>query len=104
MEPDDLLRHARDVCESIGLGYFVVGSIATIAYGEPRYTNNLDIVIELRPQHEQSLRAIIFSSANGSLNWSRKTLASVGRARRKPVDALGFIVTVSPRLPKSSFN
>lgn len=46
MEADDLLRHARDVCEAIGADYFVVGSIATIAYGEPRFTNDLDYITD----------------------------------------------------------
>ena len=47
MEPDDLLRHARDVCDRLQLTYLVVGSTATIAYGEPRFTNDIDIVIDL---------------------------------------------------------
>lgn len=49
MEPEDLLRHVRDVCEALGVAYLVTGSIATIAYGEPRFTNDLDIVIDLPP-------------------------------------------------------
>jgi hypothetical protein len=47
MEQSDLLRHACDVCESLGLTYLVTGSTATIAYGEPRFTNDIDIVVDL---------------------------------------------------------
>lgn len=47
VEPEDLLRHARDVCESLGLTYLVTGSTATIAYGQPRFTNHIDIVVDL---------------------------------------------------------
>lgn len=47
MEPEELLAHARDVCDRLGLTYLVVGSTATIAYGEPRFTNDIDIVIDL---------------------------------------------------------
>jgi len=47
MEPEDLLRHARDVCDRLQLTYLVVGSTATIAYGEPRFTNDIDIVLDL---------------------------------------------------------
>ncbi|MEM7314025.1 MAG: hypothetical protein AAF497_12830 [Planctomycetota bacterium] len=47
MEPEDLLRHVRDICQELGLTYLVVGSMATIAYGEPRFTNDLDVVIDL---------------------------------------------------------
>lgn len=47
MDPEDLLRHVRDTCEQLGLTYLVVGSMATIAYGEPRFTNDIDVVIDL---------------------------------------------------------
>jgi len=47
MEPEDLLRYASDVCDRLQLTYLVTGSTATIAYGEPRFTNDIDIVIDL---------------------------------------------------------
>jgi len=31
----------------MGLRYFVTGSTATIFYGEPRFTNDIDIVVDL---------------------------------------------------------
>jgi hypothetical protein len=49
VEPDDLLGLAADVCQRLALTYLVVGSTATIAYGEPRFTNDIDIAIELPP-------------------------------------------------------
>ena len=50
MEPEGLLRHVRDACARLQLTYFVVGSTATIAYGEPRFTNDIDVVVELPPE------------------------------------------------------
>ena len=47
MEPSDLLAHACRVLESLGVAYLVTGSTATIAYGEPRFTNDIDIVLDL---------------------------------------------------------
>ena len=47
MEPLDLLRFVVRVIEGMGLRYFVTGSTATIFYGEPRFTNDIDIVVEL---------------------------------------------------------
>lgn len=47
MEADDLLRHIRDSLDTIGIRNLVTGSTATIAYGEPRFTNDIDVVIEL---------------------------------------------------------
>lgn len=49
MDQADLLRHASDVCDRLQLTYLVTGSTATIAYGEPRLTNDIDIVIDLPP-------------------------------------------------------
>ena len=47
MEQDELLHHAVQALESLGLRYLVTGSVATIYYGEPRFTNDIDIVVEL---------------------------------------------------------
>lgn len=47
MEQLDLLRFMARTLEDMGLRYFVTGSTATIFYGEPRFTNDIDIVVEL---------------------------------------------------------
>lgn len=48
MEPPELLRHTAQVLERLAVPYLVTGSTATIAYGEPRFTNDIDIVAALR--------------------------------------------------------
>ncbi|HEX9667890.1 MAG TPA: hypothetical protein VGC93_00280 [Thermoanaerobaculia bacterium] len=50
MEQDELLRFAVGVLERLRLPYLVTGSIATIFYGEPRFTNDVDIVVDLAPE------------------------------------------------------
>jgi len=50
MEPSELLRHVVQVLERLGLPYFVTGSVATIYFGEPRLTNDIDVVVSL-PLH-----------------------------------------------------
>ncbi len=47
IEPVELLRHVADALEAMGLRYFVTGSTATIFYGEPRFTNDIDVVVDL---------------------------------------------------------
>lgn len=47
MEQDELLRTVVASLERHGIPYFVTGSIATIFYGEPRFTNNIDVVVLL---------------------------------------------------------
>jgi hypothetical protein len=47
MEQSDLLRYVARVIEGLGLRYFVTGSTVTIFYGEPRLTNDIDVVVEL---------------------------------------------------------
>jgi len=47
MEQFDLLGYVVGVIEGLGLRYFVTGSTVTIFYGEPRLTNDVDIVVEL---------------------------------------------------------
>jgi len=47
MEPSDLLRLVAGVLEDLGLRYFVTGSTVTIFYGDTRFTNDIDIVVDL---------------------------------------------------------
>jgi hypothetical protein len=47
MEPSELLRFVVSVLQRLGLPYFVTGSTVTIFYGEPRFTNDIDIVVDL---------------------------------------------------------
>ncbi len=49
MEQSELLRYFVEILERLGLRYLVTGSVATIFYGEPRFTNDIDIVVELHP-------------------------------------------------------
>ncbi len=50
MQPLDLLRFVSDLLDRLHLSNLVTGSTATIAYGEARYTNDIDIVIDLPPE------------------------------------------------------
>lgn len=47
MEQTDLLRHCIDVLEGLDIPYMLVGSFASTAYGEPRFTHDIDIVLDL---------------------------------------------------------
>jgi hypothetical protein len=55
MEQTDLLRFAADTLERMNVPYLVVGSVACIAYGESRFTHDIDIVAELSPEHVADL-------------------------------------------------
>jgi hypothetical protein len=47
MEHADLLGYLAETFERLKLPYLVTGSTATIAYGEPRFTNAIDVVVDL---------------------------------------------------------
>ena len=49
MEQTELLRHTLDLLEQLAIPYMVVGSFASSAYGEPRFTRDIDIVLDLAP-------------------------------------------------------
>ena len=48
MDQIDLLRYTIETLVRLGIPYLVVGSYASSAWGETRYTNDIDIVVELR--------------------------------------------------------
>ncbi len=47
VEQSELLRAVVAVLERLGVPYMVVGSYGSIVYGEPRFTNDIDLVAEL---------------------------------------------------------
>lgn len=47
MEQADVVRHTLEALDRLAIEYLVVGSFASIAYGEPRYTHDIDIVVRL---------------------------------------------------------
>jgi hypothetical protein len=58
MEQSELLRYFTRILEQLGLRYFVTGSVATIFFGEPRFTNDIDIVVDLPPNRIPELCGI----------------------------------------------
>ena len=48
MELFDLLERVVGVLERLQVPYLVTGSVAAMAYGEPRFTNDIDIVAGLK--------------------------------------------------------
>jgi hypothetical protein len=47
LEPSDLMKRVVTILENFHLRYFVTGSIASMYYGEPRLTLDVDIVVDL---------------------------------------------------------
>ena len=47
--PIDVLKEVVERFDKAGIEYFLVGSLASMYYGEPRYTNDIDLVAEIKP-------------------------------------------------------
>ncbi|MEX2285437.1 MAG: hypothetical protein WD648_00030 [Planctomycetaceae bacterium] len=50
MEPFELLPYLVQTLERLRLPYLITGSTATSLYGEPRFTNDIDVIVDLREQ------------------------------------------------------
>lgn len=55
MEQNELLRYTIDALEALGISYLIGGSLASSTYGEPRLTNDIDMLVDLRPEHVPGL-------------------------------------------------
>jgi hypothetical protein len=49
VEQRDVIRHTILALERLGIEYAVVGSLASMVYGEPRMTREMDVLIRLPP-------------------------------------------------------
>ena len=57
MELYDLLARVVETFERLRILYIVTGSVASMAYGEPRLTNDIDVVAEISEAHVPGLVA-----------------------------------------------
>ena len=55
MDQIEFLRRLMDVLDRLGVPHMVVGSLASIAYGEPRMTQDIDVVVDLDERHVEPL-------------------------------------------------
>ena len=51
MDQSELIQYTVKCLEKLSIPYFITGSIASIAYGEPRFTNDIDIVADITKNH-----------------------------------------------------
>lgn len=56
MEQYELLRIVVRCFENLKIPYLITGAIASIAYGEPRLTNDIDIVADIQEEHLKGLK------------------------------------------------
>jgi hypothetical protein len=47
-DPGEIARILHSIFESLHIPYYIVGGVCAIAYGDPRTTRNLDVVIECK--------------------------------------------------------
>ncbi|MGD9634844.1 MAG: hypothetical protein AB7G28_24275 [Pirellulales bacterium] len=57
MEQSDLLKYAATLLHRLGINYAVVGSFASSVWGESRLTQDIDIVVDLKPTHVANICA-----------------------------------------------
>jgi hypothetical protein len=103
MEQSELLRYFTAVLEQLGLRYFVTGSMATIFFGEPRFTNDIDIVVDL-PAGQISAFCRAFPSSDFYVSEETVRRAVTGKGQFNVIHpASGLKVDVMVPSP-SAFN
>lgn len=57
MELHELLGRLVAALERLQIPYLITGSVAAMAYGEPRFTNDIDVVVDINENHVTRLIA-----------------------------------------------
>jgi hypothetical protein len=89
MEQIDILHHAVESLDRMNVPYIVVGSIASIAYGESRFTQDIDIIAAFEIRHVDELLAAFPSSeyfAEGGGDRHLRDIAGILRVTGDGVD------------------
>lgn len=64
-----------EVLERLGVIYHIGGSVASSAHGSPRATNDVDVVVDLRPEHVPALCAALADAYYVSAELLRHAIA-----------------------------
>ena len=75
MQQAELLCRVVEVLEEQGITYLLVGSLASGVYGEPRFTQDIDVVVDLRADQISALCAA-FPSAEYYVSDAAAAVAS----------------------------
>lgn len=78
MEPTELLRLVGEQLDRIGCQRFTTGSVASMVFGEPRFTNDIDIVVRMDERQARLLAAAFAGEA-----WYASVDAAVDAVRRR---------------------
>jgi len=78
MLPTELLRLVGERLDRLGCLRFVTGSVASTVFGEPRFTNDVDIVVRMDER-----QAALFASSFVGDEWYVSAEAAVDAARRR---------------------
>ena len=76
MEPTELLRLVGEQLDRIGCPRFTTGSVAAMVYGEPRFTNDIDIVVRIGEREAREIAAAFEGD-----DWYVSAEAAVDAAR-----------------------
>lgn len=79
LRQEELIRQVVELLECQGIVYMLVGSLASSSYGEPRFTHDIDIVID---PSEEELYALCDSFAPSDYYVSKSAAAEAMRLRR----------------------
>ncbi|MCA9076245.1 MAG: hypothetical protein KDA93_14545 [Planctomycetaceae bacterium] len=77
MEQLDVVRFAVETCDRLGLSYAIVGSYASSIYGEARFTQDVDVLIDLNED-----RVSEFCSQFPMDDWYVSEVAALDAVRR----------------------
>lgn len=78
MEPTELLRRVGEELDRIGCPRFTTGSVAAMLFGEPRFTNDIDMVVRM---DERQARLLVAAFAGE--DWYASVDAAVEAVRRR---------------------
>jgi len=78
MEPLELLRLVGERLDRVGCPHFVTGSVASTVFGEPRFTNDIDLVVRMDER-----QATLFANSFAGDEWYVSLDAALDAVRRR---------------------
>ncbi|MCE7873308.1 hypothetical protein DYH09_23435 [bacterium CPR1] len=102
-DPVRLLVEVADILTRLGIDYFATGSIGSTLYGEPRYTQDIDLVVALRPEQAAELFRSVEHDFYADLGAMREAIMRASSFNGRLAAQHISVVVLSTRLEETYF-
>jgi hypothetical protein len=100
----ELAIQLHDIFEQANVPYFVVGGVAAIAYGDPRTTRDLDVIVQIAAADISRLKTVLEQSGFYVAGGEDEPIASLQITNQQSIARADLIIATDDEYSQTQFD